>query len=167
MEILENKGPEEIRAYFEETIDHRTRCDDTCVFHHICPLIRFSAGGKRCPAQNLEPKDKITFINLFLMGDDGVRAEIMRAVYNLARILDLEGDAKSILQYIEVLLKIAKMGDKKPTKEKSQDNEIRITTVQGLPQNTPCIVLPGADSESLYNSPIIDEIMEERRNREE
>ena len=133
----------------------------------MCPLVRFSAGGRRCPAQNLDPKDKLTWINLFLMGDDGIRSEIMRSIYNLARILDLEGDARAILQYVEVLLKVSKMGDRKQKQEKAPDNEIRITTVEGLPKGTPVIMIPENDPDSLYNSPVLDEIMEERRNREE
>lgn len=167
MDLPENWGPEEIRSYFEETIDHRIRCDGTCPFHPICPLVRYSAGGKRCPAQTLDTKEKLTWINLFLMGDDGLKSEILRSVYNLARLLDLEGDAKSILQYIEVLLKVSKMSDKKQTKEKPIDDEIRITTVEGLPKGTPCIVIPERDPESLMHSAVIDEIMEERRNRDE
>jgi len=169
MEIFDNKDPEEIRSIYEETIDLRVRCDDTCEFFSVCPLKKFSAGGKRCVAQNLDVTERMRMINLFFMGEEGLRFEVLRAIYTYARITDLEGDPRALLQYIDILMKATKTyyGNKQKPEGKAPDMDIKILTVKDISPNTPCLVLPGADPESLMDSPIIDEIMEERRNRDE
>lgn len=169
MEIFENKEKDEIRAIYEDTIDRRLRCDDTCPFHSMCPLVKFSSGGRRCPAQNLSADERMRMINLFFLGEEGLKFEVLRSIYQLARLMDLEGDPRNLLQYIEVLMKATKTyyGNKPKQEGKAPDNEIKIMTVGEISPNTPCLVLPNADPESLYDSPVIDAIMEERRNREE
>lgn len=169
MEIFDNKDSEEIRAIYEETIDLRIRCDDTCEFFSVCPLKKFSAGGKRCPAQNLDTDERMRMINLFFMGEDGLKFEVLKSIYAYARISDFEGDPRSLLQYIEILMKATKTyyGNKPKQEGKAPEMDIKIMTVGELSTSTPCLVLPGADPESLMDSPIIDEIMAERRNRED
>ena len=167
MDLLDNMNPKEIRAFYEDTIDHRVRCDDTCTFFHMCPLKISSRNVRNCRAQTLDPEETMRLINLFFMGDTGIQEEILRSVFHLSRALDLKDDAKSILTYIEVLIKVSKLGKKDTGQTQKPDMGITITTVDGLQKNTPCLVLPGADSESLYDSPIVDEIMTDYRNRDD
>ena len=71
MDLLENMNPKEIRAFYEDTIDHRVRCDDTCTFFHMCPLRISSRNARKCRAQTLDPEETMRLINLFFMGDKG------------------------------------------------------------------------------------------------
>lgn len=168
MDIFENRGPEEIRMIYEDTIDLRVSCDSTCVFHHLCPLTKFNSGGRRCPAQNLDPNDKLRLINLFFMGDEGIKAEVLKSIFQLGKVLDLEGDPKHILQYIDVLVKASKTyyQEKAKVPTKPIDLAVSITTVGKTPDYIDITPEGGEDPETLLNSPVVDQIMAEYREKE-
>jgi len=173
------RGASEVRSIFEDEIEQRTKCDSTCTFHHLCPLVKYSSGGKRCPAQNLNEDDMRRLINLYFMGEEGLKQEVLSSIFQLSRILDLKGNPKDIAQYVDTAIRATRTyyNDKSTKAPSTNGIDVNISMVKGRPENSPLVEVVGQkgvyidpraeDPESLMNSSIVDEIVASRRFRDE
>ena len=149
-------------------------CSSRCAYFIICPVAaRDETENSVCALLGMPEKERRRFVNLYLRGRDGLKAEAIESLYVLARKLRLSDDADDILKYLDALLKVDRSfkvdvrkveetpkieQEKVPDivqiqvvrKEKPPDPlEKTVRQVEGELDNNP---------ESLFNSPVIDEI---------
>jgi len=82
-------------------------CSSKCNYFMICPVCDRSGTDLGACALRMLPEDKRRrFVNLYLRGREGMRAEATELLFNLAAKMDLHNNPAHMTQYIDTILKI-------------------------------------------------------------
>jgi len=150
-------------------------CSSKCVYFMACPVCdRSGTDLAACSLRMLPEVKRRRFVNLYLRGRDGMRAEATELLFNLANTLDLVKSATDITTYIDTIIKIDR-AFKAPTAElkrayEIQDAEvipdkIEVTVNQKAKRTDPdekivrkSIKDLEENIDSLFNSGLVDEL---------
>lgn len=154
-------------ATFTEYIEKRTTCDGHCRYYYVCPYIEHVKLKLPCKVISLPNKDRQRFLNIFVLGEGGLREEMLKTLYSLGQNLDLEGNTKDMQTYAEQINRIyrslyakeEKKSVEKPTKPPKFN--IKGTKLPKKKDEPLTIVLEDGstiqdDPNSLLGSPILD-----------
>lgn len=140
----------------------RSQCDSNCKYFQVCPVANMD---DECKLKTLEPNQRRHFINLLVLQGEGIKYELIQALYEYSRIIDFK-DPKDLRSYIELLTKSLRAF---PVKEEDSDRGPITIDVSGIElKDNPNINIPlqlddgrivQEDPESLLNSPKLREII--------
>jgi hypothetical protein len=137
-----------------------------------CPVCdRSDTNAAPCVLLMLEESQRRRFVNLYLRGRDGLKAEATELLFNLARKLDLKQNPGDMITYIDTILKIDRSFkvEAKKTKEPETETEeaparVEVTVTKKAKSKDPDEKIVRKlekeldnNPESLFNSPVVDE----------
>jgi len=146
-------------------------CSCKCNYYMVCPVCdRSDTNTAPCVLLLLPEDQRRRFVNLYLRGREGLKAEATELLFNLARTLNLKNNPDDMITYIETILKIDR-AFKVDTKkiQVSADEEIApakidVSIVKRAGKKDPDerIVRKlekelDENPDSLFNSPVVDE----------
>lgn len=136
-----------------------SECNMTCPFFKSCAMTSYAPS---CLVREMCEKDLRRYFNLFILGEDGMRAEIMGKLFNLGAMTD-DKNPQDLIKYLEQLLKVNRQvyTDRKVTNN-LVDEEFRIEVTSngfGHKQIPAIIKNELEDPESLLKSPNLDKIL--------
>jgi uncharacterized protein YwgA len=154
-------------------------CSSKCTYYAFCPVCdRSGLDVAPCVMLMLPEKKRRRFVNLYLMGRDGLQAEARELLYNLANSLNLKDNAEDMMKYIDAILKI----DRNFKIDQRKVIETPIIEKEDIPSKVEVVMSKKAfkkdpdqkavetvmkelddNVESLYNSGLIDELKESMR----
>lgn len=160
-------------AKVDEELSKIPFCSSKCNYYMACPVCdRSNTNAAPCVLLLLEESQRRRFVNLYLRGRAGLKAEVTELLFNLARRLDLKQNPADMMTYIDTILKIDRsfkvdprvvvetpkieredapatieVAVTKKAKPKNQDEKI-VRKVERELDNNP---------DSLFNSPVVDE----------
>jgi hypothetical protein len=150
-------------------------CSSKCAYYMGCPVCdRSGTDLAACTLRMLPEAKRRRFVNLYLRGREGMRAEATELLFNLANNLDLVKSTTDITTYIDTIIKIDR-AFKAPTSELKRAYEIQ--DVEVIPDKVEVTVNQKAKKsdpdekivrksikdleenvDSLFNSGLIDEL---------
>ena len=149
-------------------------CSSKCEYYTVCPVCDRSDTDAAACALRMLPEDKRRrFVNLYLRGRDGLKAEATELLFNLANNLDLKKNPDDMITYIDTILKIDRSFKVDPKKiietpkieqEDTPERVEVVVTKKAKPadpfEKTVRKVENELDNnpESLFNSHVVDEI---------
>jgi hypothetical protein len=131
-------------------------CSILCPYYKTCAMVPYAPV---CMVKEMCDDDLRRYFKLFILGEEGLRSEIMNSLFELGGLVD-KTDQKQLSNYVEQLLKVNRQvyGDKKPVRDDLEDFKIEVTS-RGFEKKIPTIVLnEEEDPESLLYSPNLDKI---------
>jgi hypothetical protein len=151
-------------------------CSSKCVYYMICPVCdRSNTQAAKCALLLLDDSMRRRFINLYLRGRDGLKAESTELLFNLAWKLDLKNKPADMITYIDTILKIDRSF--KVTVDSKAGPEMKASKSEEIPESIDVVVTQKAkkpdpnekivrsvekeldkNPESLYNSHLVDEM---------
>jgi hypothetical protein len=151
-------------------------CSSKCNYYTVCPVCDRSGTDLASCAMRMLPEGKRRrFVNLYLRGRDGMRAEATELLFNLANGLDLKASPTDMITYIDTIIKIdrafkAPVGELKRAYEIDEaeviPEKVTVTVNQKAKRTDPDekIVRKSQkdldnNPDSLYNSTVVDEIV--------
>lgn len=153
-------------------------CSQKCVYYVICPVCdRTGSDIARCALRMLPDDKRRRFVNLYLRGREGFKAEAIENLFNYGMKLNLHGNSASaddIRKYVEMLVRVDKT-----FRTDHRVKEIPLIEQEALPEVIDVTVTKAAEKphpdqkvvnkvkkdmddnpDSLWNSPKIDAIIE-------
>lgn len=154
-------------ASFTTYIGKRTDCDGHCRYYYVCPYIEHASTKAKCKVIDLKTKDQQRFLNIFILGEGGLREEMLKTLYSLSGKLDLEDNLKDMGLYLDQVSRVHKAlfneKDKKPVEKPTKPPKFAIKGTK-LPKKKDeplTVVLEDGsviqdDPHSLLGSPVLD-----------
>ena len=159
-------------AKVDEELAKIPYCSPKCNYYMACPVCdRSDTNAAPCVLLMLEESQRRRFVNLYLRGRDGLKAEATELLFNLARKLDLKQNPGDMITYIDTILKIDRSFkvEAKKTKEPETETEeaparVEVTVTKKAKSKDPDEKIVRKlekelddNPESLFNSPVVDE----------
>lgn len=159
-------------AKVDEELAKIPYCSPKCNYYMACPVCdRSDTNAAPCVLLMLEESQRRRFVNLYLRGRDGLKAEATELLFNLARKLDLKQNPGDMITYIDTILKIDRSFkvEAKKTKEPETEQEeaparVEVTVTKKAKSKDPDEKIVRKlereldnNPESLFNSPVVDE----------
>ena len=159
-------------AKVDEELAKIPYCSPKCNYYMACPVCdRSDTNAAPCVLLMLEESQRRRFVNLYLRGRDGLKAEAIELLFNLARKLDLKQNPGDMITYIDTILKIDRSFkvEAKKTKEPETETEeaparVEVTVTKKAKSKDPDEKIVRKlekeldnNPESLFNSPVVDE----------
>ena len=133
---------------------------------------RSDTNAAPCVLLMLEESQRRRFVNLYLRGRDGLKAEATELLFNLARKLDLKQNPGDMITYIDTILKIdrsfkvdtTKVKETPKTEKEEAPPRVEVTVTKKAKSKDPDEKIVRKlereldnNPESLFNSPVVDE----------
>lgn len=159
-------------AKVDEELAKIPYCSPKCNYYMACPVCdRSDTNAAPCVLLMLEESQRRRFVNLYLRGRDGLKAEATELLFNLARKLDLKQNPGDMITYIDTILKIDRSFkvEAKKTKEPETETEeaparVEVTVTKKAKSKDPDEKIVRKlekeldnNPDSLFNSPVVDE----------
>ena len=159
-------------AKVDEELAKIPYCSPKCNYYMACPVCdRSDTNAAPCVLLMLEESQRRRFVNLYLRGRDGLKAEATELLFNLARKLDLKQNPGDMITYIDTILKIDRSFkvEAKKTKEPETEQEeaparVEVTVTKKAKSKDPDEKIVRKlekeldnNPDSLFNSPVVDE----------
>jgi len=148
-------------------------CSPKCGYYMVCPVCdRSNTDTAPCVLLLLEETQRRRFVNLYLRGREGLKAEATELLFNLARRLDLKQNPADMITYIDTILKIDRSFKIDPRKvvetpkEEQEEAPARVevsVTKRAKSKDPDEKIVRKLEKEldnnpdSLFNSPVVDE----------
>ena len=158
----------------DEELAKIPNCSPKCNYYMACPVCdRSDTNAAPCVMLMLEESQRRRFVNLYLRGREGLRAEATELLFNLARNLDLKKNSGDMITYIDTILKIDRSFKVDPAKIKETPKieqeeapatiEVTVSKKAGNKDPNEKIVRKvekelDENPDSLFNSPMVDEM---------
>ena len=160
-------------AKVDEELAKIPYCSPKCNYYMACPVCdRSDTNAAPCVLLMLEESQRRRFVNLYLRGRDGLKAEATELLFNLARKLDLKQNPGDMITYIDTILKIDRSFKVDTTKVKETPKieqeeapaRVEVTVTKKAKSKDPDEKIVRKlerelddNPESLFNSPVVDE----------
>lgn len=182
MKITKNEPEKTVSRYqgnlteSQMVLKKRTICNSTCRYYLVCPIRSIALIDGVCLLAKLPQTDIQTFVNLFLEKNEGLIHEMLLSLWHYKQNSNVTGSKRDAKEYFNLLVTLHKeiYGTVKGS-ESVKDLSIVVTEV-GLQQDDPQMrviksddprlngigiddaVYDPDDPESLFTSPVIDNI---------
>lgn len=149
-------------------------CSSKCNYYMVCPVCdRSNLQVAPCVLRMLDEPIRRRFVNLYLRGRDGLKAEATELLFNLSKKLDLKNNPDDMVKYIDTIIKVDrnfKVDQKKiiETPKIEQEEVPSRVEVKVVKQAKPADPVEKMvrkvekeldnNPESLFNSPVVDEM---------
>jgi hypothetical protein len=140
-------------------------CSIVCPYYKTCSFVPYSPV---CMVKEMCEADLRRYFNLYILGEEGMRAEIMGKLFELGALTD-NTNPLDIIKYLEQLLKVNRQvySERRLLREPIEE-EFRIEVTSngfGHKQIPAIIVNEQEDEESLIKSPLLDTILNDNSKR--